>query len=474
MLVGTTKWVIAILAVVYFNTNRVGAESLTEIIGRIESSRSDLCSADPKLVHVLIKGMEARVRAGDDLSEISEGLAFLADEREWRSENIQKSLESLIAIGKMRPELKPTIADAQATARGELFHILSRDSSDIEKIEVDLENLAKVNASLASANEYYVAKIKLSLAETLTDFGVAEILKTEQIVPLKVNPPQTGSQAGANESIRAIDLLNRSIELYGELSTFYRRKFLEGEFFSRDIGMDLRYQMSLLRYISGDSDWVGDLKYLAKINSWNDMFNSFAPVGHVSVQYFISPALLPSPPGDIRDLGAGGCALSSQNATGRPDYVKRQFFNPIQLASYTCAELSSNSPFEDLTAIPALLSRFKNSDYRVVLGHFRGENVRFSYLSRAKIAELGDEVIRSIDISDILGERAEIPDYCESQLGSVSPRSTISAAREQVTGDKEGYIYIGEALNYIEARRLLDEVVKTPGLEEAYLIRPKI
>lgn len=452
----------------------VEAQSISSAIQQVDKSRDASCRASQQSLADLVFALERAADANAPLTEIADGIEVLSREEFWKSTDQRRSLEALAKLGGVKPELQPALAEAIAAAHGEVRHILFSKRENAPDVVSALEKLISINESLNTPNRFYVAQIKLTIASYLSELAYSNLNASDASVPL------TSTQ------VRSIDVsldglagvrskLNLSIDYLTELSNFFEKEFVSGVY-SRNTGLDFRYQIVLMKYIVGDDQWALDLETLANYSSLDEQFTSLKAVDHVYVHNFLVTPLISETAIASTDESSG-CKPEHQSAPLVPNERKnsqvRRFFNPIQLSLFTCGVLSAPGGHKSLFDLSAQLLRFKNSDYRVVLGHFRGDEVRFSYLSKDELFETAKSAIESIDATSVLA-RVDQTGSCTLDIdgSAISPDPSFLGVQE--TSKSSGYIFVGNYLNFTEARRLRDLVREFGDLEEAYLIRPQI
>ncbi len=452
------------------------SQSIIDAIEKLDESRDASCKASSSSLSSLIRLLEASANSNGNVSDIAEGIRALAVEDFWVSEDQRESLRALTSIGATIPAVGPILAEAQASAMGELKSIVFQHLHDPIQMIESLDSLAEVNASLERSNPYYVAEIKLTLAEYLSDYSFRSIDASGW--PLPLSSEERGSTTSVEDPASlAQELLARSIVLYEDLAEFYSREYRSAKIFSRDIGMDFRYQAALLKYVVGDPSWGISLASLAIDASDADLFGSFQPAPHVFVYGFLLPPRIAelevSSDGSVADCGPNNSPSVGVNNVSVGPAVKR-FYNPVQLSVYTCTILRNTREFPSLLSLSSALSRFNNADYRIVLGHFEGQKVRFSRSSRDQLKSDALELvskIASVELSEGYYEvdRECVPDNVSELVGP--PELSLG---EQVVGENDGYLYFGNRLNYVDATRLLEALSEFRLLRESYLIRPRI
>ncbi len=450
------------------------AQSISTAIQQVDKSRDATCRASQQSITDLVFALERAADANAPLTEIADGIEVLSREQFWKSTDQRRSLEALAKLGGVKAELQPALAEAVAAAHGEVRHILFSQRENAPDVVSALEKLISINESLNTPNRFYVAQIKLTIASFLSELAYSDLDAFGASVPLQ--PTQ----------VRAIDItadglfgvrskLNLSIDYLAELSNFFEKEFASGVY-SRNIALDFRYQIVLMKYIVGDVQWELDLETLASYSSVDEQFTSLKAVDHIYVHNFLVTPLISETANQPR-AEAPACKPERQSATFEPNERKnsqvRRFFNPIQLSLFTCRVLSAPEGHKSLFDLSAQLLRFKNSDYRVVLGHFRGEDIRFSFLSKGELLETAKSAVESINATSIL-VNGDQTGTCTLDIDGSAIVPDPSYLGVQETSKNSGYIFVGNWLNFTEARRLRDLIREFGELEEAYLIRPQI
>lgn len=449
--------------------SRAISQSISDTINELNETRDAKCHLNERLVTRLVRQIQSGASNGEKTSELAQGLSFLARETFWRSENTPVSLEALIATGKVAPELQPAIAEAAATANGELKYILFSNLSDPDQAVKKLELLIDTNENaLETPNRFYVAQIKLTLAEYLSDKAFQASKDQDMAIPIP---------SGSDGHAKIHGYLRKSIELFSELAEFYTSEHESGNLYSRDIGKDFRYQVALLKFVTSDNTWKDELRSIVNDSLLSDMYGSGEPIDHVYIHRFLVTPYTPqenvASTEEPRDCSTSEALIGERVSTKESTSINR-FFNPVQLALYTCHILESVDKFESATLLSASLSRFRNSDYRVVLGHFRGQEVRFSFLNKTELIAIGNSVIQEASKDFMFSERPDLESPCglDAEVALMTPNA--NTIKEQSTGTDRGYIYAGENLNFVEATRLREAIARNPDLSEAYIIRPEI
>ena len=156
-----------------------------------------------------------------------------------------------------------------------------------------------------------------------------------------------------------------------------------------------------------------------------------------------------------------------------------RFFNAPLLAHHTCTTLESWQG-GDAPALARALAQHVNADYRIVLGHYRGSEVRFSYLSRQ---ELMAEAERMAGDPALVTRYEPRPAPVETRAcpwpeSAAAQFAPALVAGEQPTGPDEGYIYVGNGLTWDQGNLLLEQITRNRSRSSefggAYLIRPVI
>ncbi|WP_281859107.1 hypothetical protein [Litoreibacter halocynthiae] len=431
------------------------AQSVDELLNRATEARSErTCVVPPD--H--IEGLVRRLAAGEGRQDQSRILSFLASQPNWRSTNHISALRVLNRISSQGDVITVSlVARALEKADGELLDILASGRSE-ENIEQSLRSLIRNNEG---RNPVYAAFSKLALAELLQERAFREVSTTS--LPI----------SDLEERTTSIGTIEESIMLYFEASEKLSELRSSVGFGARNYQLDLPYLIALLRFVSGDDAWTEDLRSILQEEGDKDSYNAGADGRHILIERFLSPSLLfaPTSNADASCSGRRTVFQSSRELYSR-DKVRR-FFNPIQLANFTCNILQAGEPFDGLTTIVNDLEGFENRDYRVVLGHFRGDEVRFSFLQRAELVDLAEELAMGIEM--VLDDPgiSQFSSTCSEGVVEPMPRS-VSLVGVQNTGSESGYIYIGSGLTLNEAEQLQSIVVEDKNLRDAYLIRPVI
>lgn len=431
----------------------VSAQSVDDLIKRATEVKSDIsCLIPPALVGDLVQRLSEDVTRQDS----SKILSFLASQPYWRSDDHLSALRRLNSLSQQSDILTVSlVARALEKADGELLDILSNEGSFVE-ISDALDSLIRKNEE---RNPVYANFAKLARAELLQERAFQQIVGSS--LPLIVTDETSSSR----------DLLIEAIGIYSEASEdFSTLRTTEG-FGSRDYELDLPYLISLLRFVAGDENWAGALRDMLEVEGKSDAYDTRTNGRHILVERFLKPSRA-TPIDD-----GGGCKTKetvlekTQDLYGR-DRVWR-FFNPVQLANYTCNILGEGRRFEGLEAVVNDLEKFENRDYRVVLGHYRGKEIRFSFLSKSELVKLAKEFSAEIDIalSEVVPSQFSSP--CSEGLVEPMIRSA-SFIGIQETGQDAGYIYVGSGLALDEAERLQRLITANKIFRDAYLIRPVI
>ena len=431
------------------------AQSVSDLLNRATKARSErTCVVPPDQIESLVR----RLAAGVGRQDQSRILSFLASQPNWRSTNHISALRVLNRVSRQGDvSTMSLVARALEKADGELIDILSSGRSE-EDIEQSLRSLIRNNEG---RNPVYANFSKLALAEILQERAFRAVATFS--LPI----------SNAEERTTGVDTLAESITLYEEASDEFSELRSSVGFGARNYQIDLPYLISLLRFISGDGAWTDDLRAVLQEEGAKDAYNAGADSRHILVERFLSPSLLlaPASSADADCSERRTMIQGSRELYGR-DKVRR-FFNPIQLANFTCNILQKGEPFDGLTTIVNDLEEFENRDYRVVLGHFRGDEVRFSFLQKAELVEVAEGLAAGLEMALEDPRFSQFSSFCSEGILEPTPRS-VSVVGVQETGRDSGYIYIGSGLTLNEAEQLQTIVVENKDLRDAYLIRPVI
>ena len=463
----TKSILVLIFTVLCALSSPAASQSIGEALEKLESSRDSSCRASSSSISQLIASIETSAKSGNGIAEIAKGLNAVALEHFWVSDNQLESLRALTNISVTLPNLGPLIAEAQSSARGELKSLVFRNLDDPLNMLKVLEELAQTNKNLGKSNPYYVAEINLTLAEFLSDYAFSEI--SQEGWPLPLNEK-------SNSEIKSLVL--KAAELYGRLADFYSEEHAKGGILSRDVGLDFLFQAALLKYVAGNLSWKTDLVDLASNFQDRDIYASFRPVPHIFVYGFLLPPRFVEQSNSVDDTSVPGCKRNSSREVGVNNVLIgkliKRFYNPTQLVVHACSVLNTENGFPSLLALSSALARFKSQDYRVVLGHFEGEEIRFSRFSKSELMEVAASELAKLPEPEISAGYLEADKDCLSDvnLDLIAPPSF--SLSDQLVGPQEGYIYFGEQLNYSDAKKLLNQLKGVKHLKDAYLLRPKI
>ncbi|UWQ35366.1 hypothetical protein K3555_22845 (plasmid) [Leisingera sp. M527] len=474
------KCFVAVSAVVAIalSVSAAHAQSIPNVLKKLEESRDSSCRASKSSIADLVYRIEQTAISGGNVGEIANALSVLAREDFWESSDQSESLRSLTNAGSKYPALGPRFAEVQSAARGELKSIVFRNLDDPERMIDELDALASINLNIDKGNPHYVAEINLTLAEYLADHAFRLISEWAWSVPLNTTLELEGKELEAYQLTHK--LLREAVNRYQKLAEFYSVEFSEGSIFTRDLGPDFRYQKILLQYLLNDKIWAAELNDLAATASSSNLYASFDSVPHIFVYGFLLPPRAvqvesrtnANTDGNSSCLPSQGGSIGVNNVNVGP--VVKRFYNPVQLAAYTCTVLNEQASYPSLLALSSKLSRFSNYDYRIVLGHFEGDRVRFSRLTRGELIEGAREVLGGLsDFETSIGVVSPIQECVpEGAEELVAPAALVLS--EQETGPDEGYIYLGSQMTYTQAKRLLDLLTNSKIFRDAYLIRPRI
>jgi hypothetical protein len=429
------------------------SQTTSELVERIESAQVGQCQPLPGDVDALVEKLRS------DTSEDSRFtiLEFLASLREWRS---SKHNAALGTVSKLSRDENPLLAllAARATIRadGELVDIITsiKSHSEVVKLLVSIGdvNLRKKNR-LISAFSYYTAG-RVDLERTF------ELIGTRKI-PL--DDPEIEVEA-SRLSQSAIRNIEKGSAILSDL-------YNNDRYGSRDFSFDSQYIIALLKFVTGIDDWDNDLSDIILASGSEVAYVDETNFRHVLVNRFLQPPNITPVTTDVSSCASEKSILKDSASRFGRDVINK-LFNPFQLANYTCNLLNEDNQFSSIASLIWRLSEFENSDYRVVVGHYRGERVRFSHLNREEVNEAARLVAQEIGY-----EVDEFPisrnfSDCAPQSPDRFTRSANTVA-EQKTGDDSGYIYIGSGLSFDEASELLEAIRSlSRNFRGAYLIRP--
>ena len=440
----------------------VVAQSVDEFVDRIEQDRRDTCG-EATAPDVLI-GLIDAIYAEGLLAAKARGLRTLAAQPGWNTTDQRRSLEQLVVIGRESIALEQLAARAVSLANGELLTGLASASRDSERFEAFLRSLSEANDG---KNRFYLAQIEVTLAELLQDRVFQARL--DQPVPY------------AGLSVDEREWLNEAVQIYRRLQAFYSEVHTSSNRLSRDLRLDFEYQIALLEFLSGEDVWRDTLQDILSDAVNVDAYSLDADVTHIFVHSFLRPpfvvreeAVEVDALGEDCDVQAGG-GLSIVQRVFSPAIV-RTFYNPEQLVEWTCRVLIVESGKLNLPELATRLSRFENHDYRVVVGHFEENDVRFSHLDKEELVVVSEALLSDImeTSSTRVDEAQTVNDgVCNSVEGEMPVSEKLVVGTHQ-DGNDEGYIYVGTGLPLSEARTLLSQIQLEKNFQGSYLIRPII
>jgi len=448
---------------------RVHAQETTRsLFEEIEILRSSAnACADPALIGQVFN----QIAQNPDIVSISDAAYRLSRERFWRagerSGEHSGAINLLNEWSKTYPQLGNRIATALATADNELFEILA-EGANLENQLIKLEKLLKNNAG---QNSQYLIQIRYSIAEVLMNSVLSDI--NGQDIPLNPNEQQTNSER-----------LNRAAGILGEIADHYKSSIDLTPVQQQTQYNSFTYLRALVNYIAGGDNWAGLLNGIAEqaTTAKPGMYSLDSSASHIYVDNFVSangPRTITQCRERVDASQLGGPAMKFGNSSN-PSISR--FFNPVQLAHYSCVLLSSDNPPTNLEDMAVALGAFGNHDYRVVLAHYRGEEMRFSNLTKDEFEDLAEAEVNSLDPpsiwsgptdGDIFRNSAgssvcgELPDFLDyhAELEIL----------EQNTSAVSGYFYVGSGLSYEEALAIRSNLVHLlPQYEDSYLIRPQL
>jgi len=450
--------VLSFTALLFGVTGAFGQSTDQLIVAATQEQRSD-CRIPPEIIGGLVDQLN-RVEDKQDRSKI---LSFLSGLPEWRSSDHPKALRTLTRISREDIFSATLVARAVERADGELIDILV-EASEFEDAIAKLRGLAANNEG---RNSVYLGFIKIALAEALQEDAFAAI--NDQSLPLDERPE--------NEEIKT--RLLEAASIFEDASALFVKLRNEEDFGLRDFSLDLPYLASLVRFVAGEEDWSKGLQGIIASESLRDAYDSRTDSRHILVDRPLKPSILTS-----LVISSDGCSqrrtvLDHTNEKFGRQKV-RKFFNPIQLANYTCNALVEKVPLQHLAQLVSILDRFENRDYRVVVGHFRGDEVKFSFYSKDELLEITNKAAASISgLMESSNASSTETDATSQFRSSCSINSGIQptgldVVGIQATGRETGYIYIGEGLSFTEAERLQRQLSEDRDFRDSYLIRPTI
>ena len=450
------KHLLAIMAIVItYLPLALSAQSVDELITRAVEARSvRSCSIPGPLVSTLIQ----RLSGGVSRQDQSKILSFLASQPNWRSADHSLALRVLNQISRQGDILTVSlVARALERADGELLDILT-SGKRVEEIEEALRALIVNNEA---RNPVYANFAKLALAELLQERVFQQI--SQSTLPL----------SGETDAAPSLEMLSEAIRIYSEASdNFATLRTAEG-FGARDYELDLPYLIALLKFIAGEESWVEDMRSIVAVEGRKDGYDTRTSGRHILVERFLAPPLLVGPTGDDRsDCKLRQTALQATQGFYARGEVRR-FFNPVQLVNFTCNILNESTPFGGLASLVDKLDDFENRDYRVVLGHYRGTEVRFSFFSKAELIDIAESFATDVEVALPEIGTSQFSSSCSGGLAEPMRRN-VTLVGVQETEKDAGYIYVGSGLSLDEAEQLQKVVVRNRDFRGAYLIRPSI
>ncbi|MEP3294916.1 MAG: hypothetical protein ABJO27_00265 [Pseudoruegeria sp.] len=428
------------------STLGIHAQSAQEFLEQAREQQSETCQVNQDTIQGLFRALSG----GLELRSQSEVLSFLATQYGWRSVNHPAALRVLTSISNDSDIRTETlVARAHQMADEELVSILT-ESQGYDEAEERLQNLLEANLE---RNYVYSLFIRTALAQLFQERGLTQLEHNidDENVP---------------------DYLAKSVAQYEQLQTELIELQSSEGFGTRDFRFDVPYQLALIKFFARDPTWPETLEAIISESLVWDEYNTSDPNVHILIERFVSaPALTPPKASSTNCSDRSTIISQSRDGFGR-DQVQK-FYNSTQLVNFTCNALSSENNWTSPTEIVNQLETFENHDYRVVLGHYRGDEVRFSFKTRTEL--LDDATAAAAVVSyplEILPNNV-FDSEC-APFGHVPRLRSAEMVGEQATGNGEGYVFWGSGLTYREAGNLLLLIKEETEFRDAYIIRPNI
>lgn len=259
-------------------------------------------------------------------------------------------------------------------------------------------------------------------------------------------------------------------------------EILEGVFSERD-AQDFLKPTSIVQDISLSRRIFAVLSEGSDASTWSGLYNEFG--GSASIAF--DPALgveqvnsrFVNPGRTIADTVFGRqarlCSRTQQRLSQSNNLFyklargqKNRIVNPVYAIEQVCMGVAENL---SIGRLAMEVSNTENRDYRVVVGHTRGDTVRFSKQSIDELATSSRVMMENYP-----GFRSAPPSeglaHCRS---GVDPSFFVRDAgvnRFQSSETKEGYIYIGQGLSRSEAVSVTEFVQNDRAFRGAYVFRP--
>lgn len=436
------------------------AESIAEIINQFKVEYQNSCTRPEGGIDKLV----AATLSTQDPTEQALGLQFLAQQPQWQTDNQEEALIQLRALGGQNESVALLVSRALETAKGGLRDAAIIYRNDPAGYEAYLR---EIEADAGNENKFYRALARVTLAEFLQDQVFAKTVDT----PLPL--PSSDSDS--------LNKLKQAIELYEDQKDFYRKESTVSELFSRDFSLDFEYQIALLQFAIGDEKWRETLQSIVDTEGTKDIYDRASETRHIYVHSFLRPPLRPEVvQATADDFSNTNCGQRASGDNTEIRYssagIVERFYNASQLALFTCARLTGSEQQMTVDDLASSLSEFVNHDYRVILGHYRGDKVRFSYATKQETQTFAEKMQSAL--ADSFSPKSQL----EVQLTGSSctvPASYLNLKVSTEVGDQSdgtdrGYYYIGEGLSFEDAQRLLSAIQLDENFENAYLLRPKI
>ncbi len=448
------------LAVLLATASSTSAQTIPDLLQQMEAYRYKTCTLKPESVDALLDQMGT----AKSLNEKFDGLQYLTDHIGWRAKDHSTAPQRLNQIAKGSGTLALMAAQALASADGELHSATRTFHNNRDGFESYLAQLIKNNQD---SNPFYLAYIKVTLAETLQDWVFQDLAD--------VALPYSSDAAAKSR-------LSKSVSLYEELAAFYAQQQKVSQLFARDVSLDFSYQIALLRFAIGDASWRQTLQSIIDDEGGKNPYADGNDGRHIYVYSFLRPprAEVQTQVQTIRSLSKKSCADQDlSHPTGKVDFfspaIVKSYFNPVQLSLWTCQVLATPpSPFT-VHNLGETLATFKNHDYRVVLGHFSKNEVKYSHFDLAELEERAGQL--SLAISQQFTPKSPLAPILAgacTQPQAYDPLETHTTLAKQASAKNKGYLYIGDGLEVDDAKVLLELVQSDEDFSNAYLIRPRI
>ncbi len=496
---------------------QTAAERLNQLLDQIVLLPENNCRPTPAEISMVIDGVIAtlpvagRTRgsliadpvqtgngpADDGTATAMRALGYLVQFPNWRAENHDDAVMRLRAAtgAEAGRRVQEAAGRALAFGRGGLVPLVMAHHGDAPaRFDAIRDFIAAEHR--AGGNPFLAAIARLTLAEGLQEEAYGQ--RPDSAVPWAPQPAVTSATASVDQGAQSPpQMLAEAIALYRETQGFYGELRDDPSWGGRDSTLDFDYLIALLDYVNGGGDWQPLLAQIIEVEGNKDHYQLSAGSAvprQIFVQNFLRlpPSIVISAEASDQSTGRSmdilptTCpppeevsAASAQGVDAATGLGVNRYFNAPLLAHHTCTVLER---WQD-GAAPALartLAAHSNADYRIVLGHFRGDEVRFSFLSRKELMAAAEQLAGDPTLlAQYEPEPAPVAtDACpwpEAAAVQFIPSLEIG---DQPTGGDSGYIYLGNGLTWAQGNQLLDHVRGQRGssaeFSGAYLIRPVI